>query len=69
MIDQRYFFEGGAHAPVEDTIPKPESDEVVVFEEFFYRWLEDAATPSSCGYIVKVLGVALKDRRRRPEGE
>jgi hypothetical protein len=58
MIDHGYFAEGGAHASGKDTIPELDSDEAAVFEEFFYRWLDDASTPSSRGYIVKVSGAA-----------
>jgi hypothetical protein len=58
MIDHGYFAEGGAHASGKDTIPEPDSDEAAVFEVFFYRWLDDASTPSSCRYIVKVSGAA-----------
>jgi hypothetical protein len=53
MIDQRYFSEGGAHAPVEDTIPKPESDEVVVFEEFFTVGLRMLPHPVLADILLK----------------
>jgi hypothetical protein len=35
MINRGYFVEGSARAPVEETILEPDSDEAVVFEEFF----------------------------------
>jgi hypothetical protein len=35
MGDLRYFAEGDARAPGEETVPEPADDEAVVFEEFF----------------------------------
>jgi hypothetical protein len=35
MIDCGYFAEGMAHEPREETVLEPNSDEAVVFEEFF----------------------------------
>jgi hypothetical protein len=58
MINHGYFVEGSARAPVEETILEPDSDEAVVFEEFFFRWLEDASAPSSHQYIVEISSTA-----------
>jgi hypothetical protein len=54
MIDHGYFAEGGAHASGEETILELDSDEVVVFEEFFLRLLEDASTSDSHRYTVEI---------------
>jgi hypothetical protein len=53
MFNRGYFNEGGAHAPGEENISEPNSDEAVVFEEFFYLWLEDASTTSSHSILLK----------------
>jgi hypothetical protein len=31
----KYFVEGSVREPVEETVPEPNNDEVIVFEEFF----------------------------------
>jgi hypothetical protein len=39
MMDQGYFVEGGAHVPGEETIPELDSNEAIVFEDFFIAGL------------------------------
>jgi hypothetical protein len=39
MIDSDYFTKGMAREPGEETVPEPNSDKVVVFEEFFIAGL------------------------------
>jgi hypothetical protein len=36
MMMLNYFTEGDAHAPEEETVPEPEDDKTVIFEEFFF---------------------------------
>jgi hypothetical protein len=35
MIDYGYFADGAACVPGEETVPEPNGDEAVMFEEFF----------------------------------
>jgi hypothetical protein len=35
MIDYGYFADGAARVPGEETVPEPNGDEAVMFEEFF----------------------------------
>jgi hypothetical protein len=39
MADKGYFMDGEARAPVEETIPEPNDDEAIVFEDFFMAGL------------------------------
>jgi hypothetical protein len=39
MIANDYFTKGMGHEPGEETVPEPNSDEAVVFEEFFIAGL------------------------------
>jgi hypothetical protein len=39
MIDSGYFIEGMGSEPREETVPQPQVNEVVVFEEFFVAGL------------------------------
>jgi hypothetical protein len=34
MVEKGYFVEGEAHAPGAETVPKPDSDEAIVYEDF-----------------------------------
>jgi hypothetical protein len=36
MVEQGFFVEGGACVAGEQTVPEPEDDEAVIFEEFFF---------------------------------
>jgi hypothetical protein len=35
MVDNGYFADGIGHEPGEETIPDPDDDEAIMFEEFF----------------------------------
>jgi hypothetical protein len=39
MVEKCYFPEGGAHAPGTETMPEPDDDEAVVYEDFFVAGL------------------------------
>jgi hypothetical protein len=45
MFNRGYINEGGAHAPGEENISEPNSDEAVVFEEFFISGLRMPPQP------------------------
>jgi hypothetical protein len=49
---------GGTRVPWEDTVPKADRDEDVIFDEFFYHWFEDASTPDHVRYFVEVSSAA-----------
>jgi hypothetical protein len=54
MIDQEYFIEGGARASGEETIPEPDSDKDVIFEEFFTIGLRIPPHPGIGDILLKV---------------
>jgi hypothetical protein len=35
MVEKGYFLESKAHAPGDETVPEPDNDEAVVYEDFF----------------------------------
>jgi hypothetical protein len=49
----RYFAKGSAHEPGEETVPEPNHDEVVVFEEFFMAGLHMPPHPSFTKNLLK----------------
>jgi hypothetical protein len=53
MIDQGYLTERGARALGEETIPEPENDEAVVFEEFFIAGLRMPPHSVFAGILLK----------------
>jgi hypothetical protein len=46
MVALNYFVDGDVCAPIEETIPEPGDNEVVVFEAFFMA--PDASAPCYC---------------------
>jgi hypothetical protein len=46
MVALNYFVDGDVRAPIEETIPEPGDNEVVVFEAFFTA--PDASAPCYC---------------------
>jgi hypothetical protein len=53
MIDSSYFIEGMDHEPGEETVPEPNPDEVVVFEEFFTPGLRMPPHPVLADILLK----------------
>jgi hypothetical protein len=53
MMDQGYFTEGGARAPGEETIPEPERNEAIVFEEIFTTRLRMSSNPILLDILLK----------------
>jgi hypothetical protein len=49
----RYFVEGSAHEPGEETVLEPADDEVVVFEEFFAAVLRMPPRPALIEILLK----------------
>jgi hypothetical protein len=49
----RYFVEGSAHEPGEETVLEPTDDEVVVFEEFFAAVLRMPPRPALIEILLK----------------
>jgi hypothetical protein len=45
MEERGYFPEDKAHALGAKTVPEPNGDETMVYEDFFYHWLGYASTP------------------------
>jgi hypothetical protein len=45
MVDSSCFTDGMGRDRGEETVPGPQDDEVVVFEEFFTAGFEDASAP------------------------
>jgi hypothetical protein len=43
MEEKCYFPEGEAHTPGAETVPEPNGDEAVVYEDFFYHRLVRAS--------------------------
>jgi hypothetical protein len=46
MVEKGYFLEGGAHAPGTETMPEPDGDEVMVYEDFFVAGLRMTPHPA-----------------------
>jgi hypothetical protein len=53
MIDNDYFDEGMGHDPGKETIPEPQSDKAVVFEEFFTAGLRMPPHPVLSDILLK----------------
>jgi hypothetical protein len=53
IIDRGYFTEGGARVLGEETISEPDSDEVVLFEEFFTTGLRMPPHPVLANILLK----------------
>jgi hypothetical protein len=53
MIDNGYFFEGMGHEPGVETIPEPNANETVVFEEFFTAGLRMPPQPMLVDILLK----------------
>jgi hypothetical protein len=49
----RYFAEGSAREPEEETVPEPTDDEAVVFEEFFTTGLRMPPHPALTEILLK----------------
>jgi hypothetical protein len=53
MIDQGYFAKYSGRAPGEETIPEPNSDEAIIFEEFFTAGLRMPPHPVLADILLK----------------
>jgi hypothetical protein len=53
MIKRGHFAKGGACAPREETVPEPENDEAIVFEEFFIAGLRMPLHPVLAVILLK----------------
>jgi hypothetical protein len=43
MVEKDYFLEGEARAPGAETVPEPDNDKAMVYEDFFCHWLAHAS--------------------------
>jgi hypothetical protein len=46
MVEKGYFVKGEAHAPEAETLPEPDSDEAIVYEDFFVTGLRMPSHPA-----------------------
>jgi hypothetical protein len=53
MVEKGYFMEGEAHAPGTEMVPEPDSNEAVVYEDFFVAGLRMPPHPALADILVK----------------
>jgi hypothetical protein len=53
MVEKGYFPKGGAHAPGAETVPEPDNDEVIVYEDFFIAGLRMPPHPAQADILLQ----------------
>jgi hypothetical protein len=53
MVEKEYFIEGEAHAPRAKTVPEPDSNEAIVYEDFFIAGLRMPLLPALANMLLK----------------
>jgi hypothetical protein len=53
MVEKGYFMEGKARAPRAETVPEPDNDKAVVYEDFFVAGLRMPPHPALANILLK----------------